>query len=83
MMKVEVLTVMDVDIKSWKWWTDWIDVSVFNYGDTGYLLQMKVSRNNSKKFRATQFKTRTGIAHPNCAEVGDIMPMSYVSKSSQ
>lgn len=50
-MKVDVLTVADVTIKKWRWWSDWVDVAVFDYSSRPYLLQMKISRTNAKKFR--------------------------------
>ena len=71
-MKVKVLTVDDVEIKNWHWWSDWIDIAVFNYASNGYLLQMKVSRNNSKKFKTTSFKSRFGFAHASIGEIGNL-----------
>lgn len=54
-MKVAVLTVADVQIGRWRWWSDWIDIAVFDFGYTGYLLQMKISRTNAKRFTVRAF----------------------------
>ena len=53
-MKVEVLTVKDVEIKKWHWWSNWIDIAVFQHGYSGYLLQMRIGRSNVKKFRVAR-----------------------------
>ena len=38
-------------------WSKWTDISTFEYGDGGYLLQGKVNkRTNAKKFRITAMK---------------------------
>lgn len=51
-MKVDVLTVADVPIKRWHWWSNWIDVAVFDYQSRPYLIQMRISRTNAKQFQA-------------------------------
>ncbi len=76
MNNVKVLQVEDVEIGKWRWWSDWIDVSVFNFGHGGYLLQMKVNRRNGKKFRATAFQGVARAAHASCGEVGDLIPIN-------
>lgn len=75
-MKVDVLTVSDVEIKKWRWWSNWIDVAAFNYGGDGYLLQMKVSRTNSKKFRAVAYKAIYNLVHASINEAGDLTQMA-------
>lgn len=75
-MKIDVLTVNDVEIKKWRWWSNWVDVAVFDhefYQSRGYLLQMKVSRFNKKRFKCVPFK-RSLIhpAHPSISEVGHL-----------
>lgn len=75
-MKVDVLTVDDVEIKKYHWWSQWVDICIFQYGYTGYLLQMKVSRTNAKKFKHTAFKSRGGTAHAGIGEAGDLTQMS-------
>ena len=50
-MKVDVLTINECRLKWWQWWSNWIDIAVFDYSFQPYLLQMRVSRSNAKKFR--------------------------------
>lgn len=74
-MKVDVLTVQDVEIKRFRWWSDWIDVCVFNHGYTGHLLQMKISRINSKRFRAKMLSGSVFMYGISCDQVGDLTQM--------
>ena len=48
----------------WCWWSDWVDICVFDYACTGYLVQMSVNRFNKKKFRAVGF---TGYKYVDCS----------------
>jgi len=73
--KVDVLTVEDVNIKRFRWWSNWVDVAVFNYGGYGWLLQIKISRTNKKKFNAVEFKGGN-TAPANTAEAGNLQQMS-------
>ncbi len=76
-MKVNVLQSSDISFKKWRWWSDWVDVCVFTgaYSD-GYILQMKVSRSNSKRFKCVKFKGLLGIHCPSINDSGDLMQMS-------
>lgn len=74
-MKVDVLTVDEVTIPRWCWWSNWIDIAVFNYGSTGYLLQMQVSRRNAKRFKAVALKANYNLAHPSIGEIGNLTQM--------
>ncbi len=80
MNKVNVTTVADVTIKRFRWWSDWIDICVFNYGNCGYLLQMKVSRTNRKTFRTASLKGINGNAL--ISEVGNLTQMSNQYETS-
>ena len=83
-MKIDVLTVPgfvrtacnDVEIKKWRWWSNWVDVAVFdhdrNYRSEGYLLQMKVSRRNGKRFKCVPLKSLIGSAHPSTSQAGHL-----------
>jgi len=51
-MKVDVLTVNDVVIPKWRWWSNWIDIAIFDYECRPWLIQMRVSRTNAKRFKA-------------------------------
>jgi hypothetical protein len=75
-MKVDVLTINEIGIPKWRWWSNWVDVAVFNFGGDGYLLQMKVSRRNSKQFKAVAFKAAYNVAHATTADVGNLLQMN-------
>ena len=74
-MKVDVITVADIQIKPWRWWSNWVDVCVFDYINCGYLLQMRVSRTNLKSFKVIPFKSIFKFAHPNIHCVGELNQM--------
>jgi hypothetical protein len=73
-MKVEVLTVEQVKISRWKWWSNWIDIAVFNYECRPYLIQMRISRTNAKSFRCV---STVGIFYRQCSclEIGNLTQM--------
>ena len=74
-MKVEVLTVDQVQLKWWQWWSNWVDVCVFDYGSDGFLLQMRISRRNAKDFKCREFKGRFSLACPSANTVGNLTQM--------
>ena len=74
MNKVSVLTIEDVSIRKWHWWSDWIDVCVYDHGYGGYLLQMKVSRRNKKLFRTRSYQAMSGN-YVSTIAVGDLTQM--------
>ena len=74
-MKVEVLTVEDVKISKWRFWSNWIDVAVFDFAGYGYLLQMKISRFNGKRFRCVPYTGFFSTAHATCNSAGDLTQM--------
>ncbi len=74
-MKVDVLVFDDVEISRYRWWSKWIDIAVFNFAGCGYLLQMKVSRNNSKRFKTVSYSSIIRSAYANTSEVGDLTQM--------
>jgi hypothetical protein len=51
-MKVDVLTVKDVKFKKFSWWSDWVDVAIYDYSSRPYLLQMSINRFNRKRFNS-------------------------------
>ena len=73
--KVDVVTVEDVKISKFHWWSKWIDICVFNYGGCGYLLQMKVSRTNRKKFTISAMKRLFSVAEASANEAGPLTQM--------
>lgn len=79
-MKVNVLQVEQAKFKnSWCWWSQWIDVAVFDYGCRGYLLQMKISRLNRKEFIAVAMSGI--IAEALAGRIGDLTQMSREDKN--
>jgi hypothetical protein len=73
-MKVNVITVEDVKIGRWSWFSKWIDVAVFDYQYRPFLLQMRISRANAKSFRVVSM---TGwFCREACAkDIGDLTQM--------
>jgi len=82
-VKIDVLTVNDVEIKKWRWWSNWVDVAVFdhhhNYSTGAYLLQMKVSRWNGKRFKCVPLKSFRGSPHPSMSEAGNLTQTGKVT----
>ena len=75
-MKVNVLQVEQATFKKWSWWSNWVDVAVFNdRTDGGYLLQMRINRFNRKSFRVAKFKNWDSSVYASVQQVGDLTPM--------
>jgi hypothetical protein len=54
-MKVDVVTVDEAKFKyRWSWFSNWIDVAIFNFGGYPLLIQMQVDRMNKKIFRTVK-----------------------------
>jgi hypothetical protein len=73
-MKVCVLTVEDVKISKWRWWSKWIDIAVFDFECRPWLIQMKISRTNGKKFRSISI-VGSFYKQATTREIGDLTPM--------
>ncbi len=73
-MKVNVITVEDVKIGRWSWFSKWIDVAVFDYEYRPFLLQMRISRTNAKSFRTVSM---TGLLSRQVyvKDIGDLTQM--------
>ena len=79
-MKVNVLQASDISFKKWRWWSDWIDVCVFTGSySQGHLLQMKISRSNSKRFKCLKLTGFFGTHCPTINEAGDLVQMKRLS----
>lgn len=78
-MKVDVLTAEKADIKKWHWWSSWIDIAIMGYGYDGYLVQMKVSRTNAKKFKLRNL-SGIGSAKVEAHQVGNLIQMEGSSE---
>lgn len=49
--RVSVTQLHQVKISRFRWWSNWIDIGVFNNAQGSFLLQMQISRRNAKKFK--------------------------------
>lgn len=77
-MKVNVLIVDDVKIKRWRWWSNWIDVAVYNWNICPFLIPMSISRNKRK---AVSCRAHERILHNCCVDdVGDLTQMKSGGK---
>jgi hypothetical protein len=74
-MKVDVITVEQATFKKWQWWSNWIDVCIFDHDLESFLLQMKVSRTNRKKFAGRPMRPNMFSAYCGTNQVGDLTQM--------
>lgn len=58
--KLDIVQAKEIEFRPYFWWSDWIDVLVFDQENSPFLLQMKVSRFNKKKFKTISIM---GAAH--------------------
>lgn len=75
-MKVDVVQASDISFKRWQWWSNWIDVLIFVYGHDSYLLQMRVSRTNAKRFNAVNLAGRITLNSVRPEYVSDLTQMT-------
>jgi hypothetical protein len=75
-MKVDVLQVKDAEFKhKFCFWSNWVDVAVFDYESTPYLLQMRVNRFNKKMFNAMRITGKYMYRQATCSQIGDLTQM--------
>ena len=74
-MKVEVINVSEAKFRRFFWWSYWIDVCMYDYSCTPYLLQMRVSRLNKKTFRSIRITGSIIYRQASCAAIGDLTQM--------
>ena len=74
-MKVDVLQVAEATFPRFAWWSNWIDICLYDYEHRPYLLQMRVNRRNAKQFRN---RCISGLIYRQVgtSTVGDLMPMT-------
>ena len=74
MAKVDILTCDDVSFGKLRWWSDWVDIAVYDYDLKPWLIQMKINRVNKKKFRSVAI---SGLSYKqvNSSSVGDLTQM--------
>ena len=75
-MKVDVITVEEVPIGKWSWFSRWIDIAVFDYECRPWLVQMRVSRTNAKSFRAVSITGRY-YKQTTAQQIGDLTQMTH------
>lgn len=75
MMNVDVIQVKDAEFKRFSWWSDWVDVAVFDCNSTPFLLQMSVNRFNKKRFNAIRMTGSIAYRQSTCYEIGDLVQM--------
>lgn len=73
-MKVDVVQVEDVKFGRFCYWSNWIDIVLFEFGGKTFLMQMKISRRNKKAFRSVAV-TGEGIYRISVGSVGDLTEM--------
>ena len=75
-MKVDVIEVSKAVFGRFSWWSNWIDVAVFNHGTEPYLIQMQVSRKNKKRFRSVKISGKQWqLRQVRADQVGDLTQM--------
>jgi hypothetical protein len=76
-VKVDVLQVQDAKFNSgFSWWSDWVDVCIYDFESTPFLLQMSVSRTNKKKFRNARISGTFAYRQVRSSAIGDLVQMS-------
>lgn len=75
-MKVDVIQVEEAKFKRLRWWSNWVDVAVFNYDCKPFLLQMRISRTNKKQFSAVCMTGKFLYRQSTVQEIGDLTPMA-------
>jgi hypothetical protein len=80
-MNVKVLTVEDVTFKRWQWFSNWIDIAVFDFENRPFLVQMQISRTNAKIFKAVSI---TGFMYKQAKtlDIGDLTQMPTLQASN-
>ena len=73
-MKINVLQVEDAVFPSFNYWSNWVDICVYDYEFTPFLLQMSINRFNKKKFRSVRMTGTFARRQASCATIGDLMP---------
>ena len=76
-MKVDVLQVEKAKFHSFMHlWSNWIDVAMYDFNSTPFLLQMSVSRFNRKRFRSTRVTGFFYYRQSTCQAIGDLTDMA-------
>lgn len=75
-MKIDVLQIEDAKFIKWCFWSKWIDVAIYDYDATPFLLQMKVSRFNAKRFKSIRLTGRYAYRQALASDIGDLVQMS-------
>lgn len=80
-MKVDILQVDQAKFHSFMhFWSNWVDVAMYDYNSTPFLLQMSISRFNRKKFRSTRVTGVLCYRQATCHAIGDLTKMKATQK---
>jgi hypothetical protein len=82
-MKVEVLQVEQAKFSKYRWWSNWVDIAVYDYECTPFLLQMSVNKFNKKRFRSVRMTGTFKYRQASCSAIGDLLPMKPCSEYNQ
>lgn len=75
-MKVNVLQVHDAKFHNcFHYWSKWVDVCLYDFQSTPFLLQMSVSRLNKKKFRSVRVTGSITYRQARATDIGDLTQM--------
>jgi len=68
-MELSDIKTADIKFRRFHFWSDWVDMGMFNFCSRGYLMQMSVNRFNKKRFLAIKLSRTFQLAHPLCQQV--------------
>ncbi len=75
-MNVAVMQLDDAVFKNrFRWWSNWVDVAVYDYQSTPFLLQMRINRLNGKSFKSICMSGKFIYRQTRCCVIGDLIPM--------
>ena len=75
-MKVDVIHVSEASFRRFSWYSDWVDVAVYDYECRPWLIQMSISRTNKKRFRSVSI---SGMLYKqvSVSQVGSLTQMKF------
>lgn len=80
-MKVDVAEVSQAVFRRLSWWSNWIDIAIFNHSTEPYLIQMSVSRRNKKKFRSVKISGKAWqLRQVTAQSIGSLTQMKDAEK---
>ncbi len=70
-MELKDITDAELKFRPYRFWSDWVDMGMFNYACSGYLLQMSVNRFNGKRFKSVKLQSLLSLAESTYREVNN------------